>query len=110
MYQLSLETHQPTCLGRLTITINARRTQYESAGHTEPPFHDNSGAGIPILQVEEEAPLSFLMLSRTGSRVIIQPWVGRASRPNLRGVTSTSFFPQMTSLMTNAPFSRRPAM
>src|SRR6266568_625397 len=73
-------------------------------------FYDNGGTGTPIHQVEEEAPLSFLLLSRTGRRVIIQPWVGRASRPNLCGVISTNFFPLVTSLMTNAPFSRRPAI
>src|SRR5205823_4033513 len=73
-------------------------------------IHDPGGAGTPTFHLGEEAPPSFLMLSRTGCRVIIQPWVGRATRLNLRGVTSHRFFPLTTSLMTNAPFSRRPAM
>ena len=73
-------------------------------------IHDNGGAGTPTVQLGEEAPPSFLMLSSIGCRVIIHPWVGRATRTNLRGVTSNRFFPLMTSLMTNAPFSRRPAM
>ena len=72
--------------------------------------HDNGGAGTPTFQLREEAPPSFQMLSRTGCRVIIQPWAGRATRTNVRGVTSNSFFPLMASLMTNAPFSLRPAM
>src|SRR5215469_3931195 len=69
-------------------------------------FHVNSCADTSISQVGEEVPLSFLMLARTGSRVIIQPWIGRATRTNLRGVTSTSFLPLVTSLMTKAPFAR----
>src|SRR6266566_1627783 len=35
-------------------------------------LHDNGGAGTPTFQLGEEAPPSFLMLSRTGCRVIIQ--------------------------------------
>ena len=73
-------------------------------------IHANGGAGTPTSQLGEEAPPSFQMPSRTGCRIIIQPWVGRATRTNVRGVTSASFFPLMASLMTNAPFSRRPAM